>query len=113
MSMNSIKDSVPSNGTPVVWCAIERKSGHVQSGLTEWTDELETQLLDLAYDSYWITAWMPWRSRLKGAAEVTHRELTAAEIQVHELEDRLNSLEAMLEELEDVPTGDRVSESED
>ena len=43
MAMNPITNVSPANGTPVVWCAVEKATGHAQCGLGEWSADLEAQ----------------------------------------------------------------------
>ena len=106
MAMNPITNVSPANGTPVVWCAVEKATGHAQCGLGEWSADLEAQLLDAAYASFWTHAYLPMQARVAGAINITRQELVNAEINVNELDARLTHLEKYIEEIsEHVHTG--------
>lgn len=98
--MKSIKHESPEDGLPVVWCAVERNNGHTTAGLAEWSDELEAQLRDADLEAFWTPAPLPYTARIRGAIESTRSQLLESEIQVHTLDNRLNNLQALLEDIE-------------
>lgn len=98
--MYSIKQSVPENDTPIVYVAVEKDTGHTSAGLGQWSEDLEAQLLDASLESFWTPADEPFLARLKGAIKSTTQRLTDAEMDVHDIDEQLNELEALKEELE-------------
>lgn len=98
--MYSIKESVPEAGTPVVYVAVEKDTGHTNAGLGQWSEDLEAQLLDASLDSFWATAYDPFIARLGGAVRSLTQRLTDAEMDVHDLDEQLEELVDLKEEFE-------------
>lgn len=100
--MFNVKTTQPANDTWVVYCCVEKSTGHTTAGLGQWSTDLEAQLLDDSLDSYWVNGKAPALSRLKGAFESLCAELHLTRSREDQLEKRVLELESMINELQAV-----------
>jgi len=89
--MHNFKETAPEYGDYIVWIVIERKTGHLNSGLSKHDENLEVQFLDESIDVFWTPGTAPAQARLSASIRAVNEELASLPKQQEELTERRNT----------------------